>query len=140
MGVDYYTCSECNRIFADCEVYYACLCCGRDLCHKCKRFVFSIPRICDKKCIEGFSSAEYNSDEELDHFNEICTCMPKITEHRKHFLHDHENFCKRCLIDDKPYGISDRMLLSFLIKKTDFTSIGAARIFCKEFYDYNENE
>jgi hypothetical protein len=61
---------------------------------------------------------------------EECTCIPKIITLRKHFHHDDEDMCKYCLTDDRPFGISDRMLISFLLNGKSYASIGEARLAC----------
>jgi hypothetical protein len=115
MGVDYYNCSECNVIFADCGECYFCSKCDDKFCYKCKSKVFIIEASCDGHCMVD-TIRIIDSDK--------CICHDTIKEMREQCV---QVVCSNCMsIDVDDYPDEDDSFIKFLLLKANFESIDDA--------------
>lgn len=137
MGVDYYNCTECNQIYADCGDYKTCCWCRDGFCGYCDG-VQEVLLKCNGDCIEstGYTEEEGSEKEEgcvcADKVkrlrnNEYCHCDTSELEEEK----PHHLICKKCLYVEDPYKVDDTELLEFLVEHTEFSSMGEAREECR---------
>ena len=119
-------CCDCGKFFEEDDSSSECRACGGMCCSYCQIFMQPIPKVCDGKCYEGYEVDE-NSFKTTR--TNVCTCLPRIVELRDYFYCNTVWFCRKCLTDDAPYGITDRELIRFLIRDR-YKSIGEARLDC----------
>jgi len=143
MGVDFYNCGYCNRVYADCEDNVECCYCDELLCEDCE-YIVKVPLYeCDGDCIEetGYKGEEEDKkEEEGNKKGKVCTCSKKAIElHTKKCdqfacckSRGSHVICKKCLFIEDPYKVSTNEVVDFLIEKGMYESLEEVLALCRE--------
>jgi hypothetical protein len=140
MGIEYYNCTECECVFADCIDYETCCSCGAHFCGDCDGTQKVPYKKCNGDCIENTGWTEHENEEENG-----CKCadaVKRVYEQGCNNDYDCENqechrICKKCLHVEDPDAVDDTELIDFLVAKlnefeSEYESADHARAECKE--------